>query len=582
MSIAAALGVRAFHLTQGSAPNPGGFPATAIAASTQNSNPTQAWQNWRTLLDNLVSAQASPTAESAVDVPSLDDSPVAQIADRNATASPASGLPTPPPRNSRWMLTDPREQIVSISPEHSLQLSFGTSSLADGSSQKKAEPSLSSSFSRDSKLSKPSRNQHVLPEENSMPRNAQSSSAAATPINENVGGFEFAPQPGVVFPAVAAPSVSAPPPPAHNPQSHSESSRSRSEVLSPSHSQMPPMPSSVTPTSVRSESSGHALAREPQSDTVLPTMQADTPYSKADAHSAVPTNVSVLASSFPKKNNNESARVFPSQTALAQPSQESDAITSTVGIRKTSCSSHHVEEPETPHATSDSLAPRPVSTRSSNFSGINQDSRVNVHPGRTSSDTALHPLTVQQFSDAGGLTHPQSTGVSTAKTSANHPGISSEESFRALDSSSSHPPESWSTIGPHRAEAGFRDPSLGWITVRAQAEGGGIHATVVPSTSEASETLGSHLGALNAFMQTHSSQVDSVTLASPEHGTAQTMDFAGNAREGSQQQQQASQNTGADADIPGALRSIDQSKSQREPAFAPAIVTDRHVSVLVE
>jgi hypothetical protein len=89
------------------------------------------------------------------------------------------------------------------------------------------------------------------------------------------------------------------------------------------------------------------------------------------------------------------------------------------------------------------------------------------------------------------------------------------DTFAALDSDASSP-STWTHAGTHRAEAGFQDPAIGWVGVRADLNGGGIHASLVPGSTVAAEALGGHLAGLNSYLTEHHSPVANVTLAHPE------------------------------------------------------------------
>lgn len=88
--------------------------------------------------------------------------------------------------------------------------------------------------------------------------------------------------------------------------------------------------------------------------------------------------------------------------------------------------------------------------------------------------------------------------------------------FLALDSGKNVPSASWSLANVHSLEAGYRDPSLGWVSVRAQQDASGIHATVVPVSSDAAQSLGTHLAGLTTYLTEHRTSVDSVTIAAPD------------------------------------------------------------------
>jgi flagellar hook-length control protein FliK len=100
--------------------------------------------------------------------------------------------------------------------------------------------------------------------------------------------------------------------------------------------------------------------------------------------------------------------------------------------------------------------------------------------------------------------------------------------FSALDAGTSPGTPAWTHAGSQHAEAGFRDPALGWVSVRADLNGGGIHATLVPSSAEAAQALNGHLAGLSTHLVEQQSPVASLTMASPsesavENGMGQRM-----------------------------------------------------------
>lgn len=114
-------------------------------------------------------------------------------------------------------------------------------------------------------------------------------------------------------------------------------------------------------------------------------------------------------------------------------------------------------------------------------------------------------------------------GAGSASSSASGSAVSANpasagETFAALDGGSSDGRVSWTHTGANRAEAGFEDPSLGWVGVRADLGGGGVHASLVPGSAEASQTLGSHLAGLNSYLAERHPGVSPVTVAAEEHG----------------------------------------------------------------
>jgi hypothetical protein len=90
----------------------------------------------------------------------------------------------------------------------------------------------------------------------------------------------------------------------------------------------------------------------------------------------------------------------------------------------------------------------------------------------------------------------------------------------ALDGYSNAPSASWILAGQHRAEAGFQDPVLGWVGIRAEADPSGVHAAVIPVSQDAALSLGTHLEGLHAYLAGQDARVDSVRLLVPEQSNA--------------------------------------------------------------
>jgi len=93
---------------------------------------------------------------------------------------------------------------------------------------------------------------------------------------------------------------------------------------------------------------------------------------------------------------------------------------------------------------------------------------------------------------------------------------SAGETFAALDGDAPVGSIGWTHAGAHRAEAGFEDPALGWVGVRADLAGGGVHASLVSGSNEAAAMLGSHLAGLNEYLAERHPTLANVTLAVPE------------------------------------------------------------------
>ncbi len=102
-----------------------------------------------------------------------------------------------------------------------------------------------------------------------------------------------------------------------------------------------------------------------------------------------------------------------------------------------------------------------------------------------------------------------STGTSAAAS-----GI--QETFVSLDGANHAPAPTWIHAGARTAEAGYQDPALGWIGVRAQSDINGVHAALVPGSADAAQALGGHLAGLDAYLTEHHAGVETLTMAAPE------------------------------------------------------------------
>jgi hypothetical protein len=108
------------------------------------------------------------------------------------------------------------------------------------------------------------------------------------------------------------------------------------------------------------------------------------------------------------------------------------------------------------------------------------------------------------------------------------------DAFAALDLAAT-PSTTWVHAGTHQAEAGYLDPALGWVGVRAQVSGGTVHAAIVPGSAEAAQTLGTHIAGLNNYLAEHHSDFLHVTMTAPGHDDA---GGAANGHSGASNQQQ--------------------------------------------
>lgn len=123
----------------------------------------------------------------------------------------------------------------------------------------------------------------------------------------------------------------------------------------------------------------------------------------------------------------------------------------------------------------------------------------------------------------------------------------SSDAFAALDSADSTGSATWIHTGTQRAEAGYQDPELGWISIRADTSGGQVHAELVTGSSDAAQALGSHLDGLNSYLAERHTPVETLTLSSSDGGWTGADSSAGQGQQGAGQQtgQQLEQGTAA-------------------------------------
>jgi hypothetical protein len=110
---------------------------------------------------------------------------------------------------------------------------------------------------------------------------------------------------------------------------------------------------------------------------------------------------------------------------------------------------------------------------------------------------------------------PEAIGIRD-RSSAKEPAAA--EPFAALDHGASEPAPIWTRAGTNKVEAGFQDPSLGWVGVRATADASGMHAAVVPSSPEASRMLSGSLSDLGAYLVQQHHPLQSLTIAPAQAG----------------------------------------------------------------
>jgi len=136
-------------------------------------------------------------------------------------------------------------------------------------------------------------------------------------------------------------------------------------------------------------------------------------------------------------------------------------------------------------------------------------------PSFAAQDASAFALSRDQAGRSGAIA---TGGEGSAGSAASSGGSASRETFAALDAETVSGTPAWIHTGGKRIEAGFQDPALGWVGVRADSSGGGVHATLIPGSADAAQALGGHLGGLNAYLAEHHMPVETLTVAAAEGG----------------------------------------------------------------
>jgi hypothetical protein len=228
---------------------------------------------------------------------------------------------------------------------------------------------------------------------------------------------------------------------------------------------------------------------------------------------------------------------------------------------------------------------------------VNRDATAEGSPGATQV-SAAQPAVVDAAASSG-IRIAGASQISMVPASHDQPAATAasaaattQDTFSALDAGASPVTPAWTRAGSQHAEAGFRDPALGWVSVRADLNGGGIHATLVPSTAEAAQALDGHLAGLSSHLIEQQSpvaslSVASLTMASPsgsgtENGMGQRMQQGaegnrqGNAPDEAQAatQQNARRTSSASVlNAPGQTRTLDS-------LTHPGDLRGTHISVM--
>ena len=165
---------------------------------------------------------------------------------------------------------------------------------------------------------------------------------------------------------------------------------------------------------------------------------------------------------------------------------------------------------------------------------------IQAHAGSASAGAEPVPATASGIAI---VTPAAPSNGATSAAAVSHGGEGAGETFTALDAEGANR-VTWVHAGGQQAEAGFEDPRLGWVSVRADVNGGAIHAALVPASADAAQVMGGHLDGLNAFLSEHHSAVETITLSAPSGRTHESGELGS---QGEGMQQRAGQESGQGA-----------------------------------
>lgn len=186
-----------------------------------------------------------------------------------------------------------------------------------------------------------------------------------------------------------------------------------------------------------------------------------------------------------------------------------------------------------------------------------------------SSSTTVDPSAMARMvTDASGVVNRASDSAGASATTAAT--TDSRDTFAALDTAGAGEKATWIHASAQQAEAGYQDPSLGWVSVRANASGGGVHAELATASTDAAQALGGHLAGLNAYLADHHAAVESLTITAPNSGSS---GFSSDQGAGQGMQQGAGQqNSGAESGFQsGAYTSSASTSSVTSSGASPAV-----------
>ncbi len=278
-------------------------------------------------------------------------------------------------------------------------------------------------------------------------------------------------------------------------------------------------------TSVASEGASRSVAIRTQNGSSLETSASDLNQTQMAVSSQNASQTLVQSPSMgSKQKGNQAADVVADSASVATSTSSTAALSDTDALNRLPVAANAAAQSgQLPIASKTDAAgvgkSSPSGTlRSAREAGNSAATQQGIHltEGQSSGTVVDASAVTREVISAHGAasTASGSSGTSTDATT----GSTSDKTFAALDADSATGKPTWVHTGAQRAEAGFQDPSLGWVSVRANVGGGGVHAELVAGSNDAAQVLGTHMAGLNAYLAEHHTSVGTLTLSSSESG----------------------------------------------------------------
>jgi len=248
----------------------------------------------------------------------------------------------------------------------------------------------------------------------------------------------------------------------------------------------------------------------------------------------------------------------------AKPREEFQVRTGMKGSLKPSSDrfGYGPEEPDSPAVQIMNLAESVISTKGQTSrqiakNGESDDLRQRKQSRTSAERSGLRVGCLLESPIRDSMLPPKATPLMYGETASARAGI---DSFRAADDAIHKIEAHWLQTSAKRAEAEFRDPSLGWVTVRAEAGRAGVHASIIPASEHATQVLDSHISDLKAHLFEAHLQIQELKITQTDHPRSDSMliDFGGHADSGEHRGQREQSQSRSDWGHPRQVGYTDQ------------------------